>query len=155
MNALMKRTGTALRLLLIAMTLTAGQLFAQQEMTKDEWSRQMTEYKAKVTDLQAKVTALDADISALQSQNAKLDADVAACEDALYAMLGYDGTASLTTVNIADVFADPGMRAATRESLKKTLEKPATKTTVVMIIAVPTPVKARAPIVVRNLCTPS
>jgi nucleoid-associated protein YgaU len=81
-------TARLVLLLLVLVTFTAVQAFAQQEMTKDEWSKQMTEYKAKVADLQAKLTALGADMATLQGQGTKLDADIAACEDALYAMLG-------------------------------------------------------------------
>jgi nucleoid-associated protein YgaU len=72
----------------VLLAVAAGQTFAQQEMTKDEWSAQMTEYKAKVADLQAKLTTVSSDVTALTAQNTKADADIASCEDALYAMLG-------------------------------------------------------------------
>lgn len=63
-------------------------LFAQEEMTREEWQTQMATYKAKQTELQAELTKLDADIEGLKTQLTKLDADIIACEDALYAMLG-------------------------------------------------------------------
>ncbi len=59
-----------------------------QEMTKDEWQAQMTSMTAKRADLQTQLKKLTDDITGLKSQSDKLDADVRACEDALYALLG-------------------------------------------------------------------
>jgi nucleoid-associated protein YgaU len=88
MNTMTQLTGRLFLILVLILSVATTQVFAQQEMTKDEWSKQMTEYKAKVADLQAKLTALGGDVTALQAQASKLDADIMACEDALYAMLG-------------------------------------------------------------------
>jgi len=79
---------SGLLLVLLMICIGGQQVFAQEEMSKDEWQKQMTDYTARVTDLQTKVAALDAEIAALNSQSTKADADLRACEDALYAMLG-------------------------------------------------------------------
>jgi len=63
-------------------------LIAQEKMTKDEWQSQMATYTQKVADLQAQVTKLTAEMEGLKTSSDKLDADIRACEDALYAMLG-------------------------------------------------------------------
>jgi len=88
MKTLMTITSRMLLVLLVLSCVAATQVFAQEEMTKDEWSKQMTELKSKVAGLQATLDALTADVTGLQAQSAKADADLAACEDALYAMLG-------------------------------------------------------------------
>jgi hypothetical protein len=72
----------------VLMFLTVTPLIAQEEMTKEEWQNQMTQYKAKEAELQGELAKLNADIEGLKAQSAKLDADITACEDALYAMLG-------------------------------------------------------------------
>ncbi len=74
--------------IVVVMLFNITPLFAQEEMTKDQWQEQMTSYKAKQVDLQAQVTKLNADIEGLKVQSSKLDTDLLACEDALYAMLG-------------------------------------------------------------------
>ena len=74
--------------IVVAMLINITPIFAQEEMTKDQWQEQMTSYKAKQADLQAQVTKLNTDIEGLKAQSSKLDADLLACEDALYAMLG-------------------------------------------------------------------
>ncbi len=88
MKTLMTTTSRILLVLLVLCSLGATQVFAQQEMSKDEWSKQMAEYKAKVADLTATLNTLTTEVTVLQGQSAKADADLAVCEDALYAMLG-------------------------------------------------------------------
>lgn len=88
MRTMTQVTGRLMLVLVLLVAIAVTQSFAQQEMTRDEWSKEMTDYKAKVAELQTKLTALTAEVTSLQSQSTKLDADVAACEDALYAMLG-------------------------------------------------------------------
>lgn len=63
-------------------------LLSQEKMTRDEWQAQMTAAKARVAELTAQVAKLDSDKTVLASQSSKLDADLRACEDALYSMLG-------------------------------------------------------------------
>ena len=82
------KTIKTISLILMLSMIALGTLVAQEKMTKDEWQSQMATYKQKVTDLQAQVTKLTSEMDALKGQSDKLDADVRACEDALYAMLG-------------------------------------------------------------------
>jgi septal ring factor EnvC (AmiA/AmiB activator) len=83
----MKRIYSVSILLLISFLFVAP-LIAQEEMTREEWQNQMTSYKQQQTELQAEMAKLDADIADLKAQSLKLDGDITACEDALYAMLG-------------------------------------------------------------------
>lgn len=86
----MTTTLKTLMMLLVAFAIVVpGIATAQQEeMTKDQWQAEMTAQTAKKTELTAKMTKLDADITAMKAGNEKATADVRACEDALYAMLG-------------------------------------------------------------------
>lgn len=73
----------------VAILLSAvNTLPAQDKMSKDEWQAQMASAKSKIADLEAQLKTLEADKATLTEQSTKLDADVRACEDALYAMLG-------------------------------------------------------------------
>ncbi len=87
---MMKNRTISLRVLLIltVFTLSLGSLIAQETMTKDQWQADMAAATAKRTDLDAQLTKLTADMAALKTQSDKVDADLRACEDALYAMLG-------------------------------------------------------------------
>ncbi len=87
---MMKNRITYLRVLLVIalVALALGTLIAQEKMTKDQWQADMAAAGAKRTDLNAQLTKLTADMTALKTQSDKLDADLRACEDALYAMLG-------------------------------------------------------------------
>lgn len=84
----MKTTIKTLTLLLVAFALAIPELASAQEMTKDQWQAEMTRLTARKTELSAQMTKLDADIASMKAQNDKAAADVRACEDALYAMLG-------------------------------------------------------------------
>src|SRR5689334_20112154 len=76
-------------LLVVALLVVAYSLpVVAQEMTKDEWQAQMTSLTAKRTDLQAQLTKLAGDLTTLKAQSDKADADVKACEEALFALLG-------------------------------------------------------------------
>lgn len=67
----------------------AGILAAQEkEMTKDEWKSEMAAQTTKLEELKAQQAKLTTETDGLKAQSAKLDADLRACEDALYAMLG-------------------------------------------------------------------
>jgi nucleoid-associated protein YgaU len=61
---------------------------AQEEMTKDEWQKQIQEYTAKRDALKSQLDALEAEIKALTAQSADKDAAIAKCEDELYALVG-------------------------------------------------------------------
>ncbi len=75
-------------IVLLILFLSVSTIFAQEEMTREEWQNQMATYKVKQTELQAELIKLDADIEGLKTQITKLDADIMACEDALYTLLG-------------------------------------------------------------------
>lgn len=66
----------------------ANGAFAQEEMTKKEWEKQIREFTAKRNDLKAKLDKLEAEIKALTVQSAQKDAEFRKCEDELYALLG-------------------------------------------------------------------
>jgi len=68
--------------------LSVAPLIAQEEMSREEWQAQMTSYKQQEVDLLAEVGKLESDIAGLKAQSVKLDGEIMACEDALYAMLG-------------------------------------------------------------------
>jgi nucleoid-associated protein YgaU len=59
-----------------------------QEMTKDQWQADMASFTQKRADLETQKKKLTDDIANFQTQSEKLDADLKACEDALYALLG-------------------------------------------------------------------
>ncbi len=65
--------------------LAAGQ---EEKMSKDEWQRQMADNTKQVAELQAQLKSLTDEVATMQVRSDKLDADIRACEDALYAMLG-------------------------------------------------------------------
>lgn len=86
----MSRQSTILRAFLIGMLLlvAAFTLVAQEQMTKDQWKTEMATQTAKLQDLQAQSARLTKEMDSLKALSTKGDADVRACEDALYAMLG-------------------------------------------------------------------
>ncbi len=65
----------------------ANVAIAQEEMTKDEWEKQMQENTLKRDQLKAKLDKLEADLKALQAQSAQKDADINKCETDLYALV--------------------------------------------------------------------
>lgn len=79
----MKRTGTVV-LLLAAFAMG---LFAQ-ELTKEDWQKQVTELTAKRNDLKNRLTALETEINNLKKQDADKAAAVKACQDELAALVG-------------------------------------------------------------------
>jgi len=74
--------------LIVVVVSMVGSVVAQEKMTKDEWQAQMTTAKNRIAELTTQIDKLTSDKSALTAQSTKLDADVRACEDALYALLG-------------------------------------------------------------------
>jgi nucleoid-associated protein YgaU len=66
----------------------ANVAIAQEEMTKDEWEKQIKEYTATRDSLKSQVNKLEADIKALTARSAEKDAAIAKCEDELYALVG-------------------------------------------------------------------
>ncbi len=59
-----------------------------QEMTKDQWQQEMSQFTAKRNDLKAKLDKLNSGIKDLQSESTKLNGDFTACNDALLKILG-------------------------------------------------------------------
>ncbi len=59
-----------------------------QEMTKDQWQQEMSQFTAKRNDLKAKLDKLNSGIKDLQSESTKLNGDFRACNDALLKILG-------------------------------------------------------------------
>jgi nucleoid-associated protein YgaU len=74
-------------LLVAAMTVNA---VAQEEMTKEEWQRQITELTAKRNDLQNKLTALKTEIENLKKTDAEKAAALKNCQDELASIVGMD-----------------------------------------------------------------
>jgi nucleoid-associated protein YgaU len=76
-------------ILIVALVFLLGvpSVFAQ-EMTKEQWQQDMSQYTAKRDALKAQAAKLDADIKALQEQSNKLDADLNACHDEFLKLLG-------------------------------------------------------------------
>lgn len=79
-----------LRLSVIALLLGALLVpaFAQQEMTKEEWQKQITELTVKVTDLKAKFDNAKKDLADLQKQADDKSAAVKKCQEDLNALMG-------------------------------------------------------------------
>jgi septal ring factor EnvC (AmiA/AmiB activator) len=85
----MKTTSLIVFLAAVVLFLSARPLVAQEEkMSRDEWQAQMKATTERIADLKKQSAALDSQKVPLQAQLTKADADVKACEDALYAMLG-------------------------------------------------------------------
>ncbi|MBU1298029.1 MAG: LysM peptidoglycan-binding domain-containing protein [Bacteroidetes bacterium] len=59
-----------------------------QEMTKEQWQQEMSQFTAKRNDLKSKLDKLNADIKSLQDQSQKLDGDLQACMDEKLELLG-------------------------------------------------------------------
>ena len=79
---------TRILLILSVVTLSGAVRSFSQELSKDEWQKEMSRTTAHRDDLKARLTKLDADIASLKSQSTKLDADLAACEEELFKLLG-------------------------------------------------------------------
>jgi nucleoid-associated protein YgaU len=61
---------------------------AQEEMTKEEWEKQIQEYTTKRNELKSKLDKLEADITALMAQSAEKDEAITNCENELYSLVG-------------------------------------------------------------------
>lgn len=81
----LKRTLTVVLLLA-----SFGAGLTAQEMTKDEWQKQITELTAKRNDLKNRLTTLDNEVNALKKQDAEKATALKACEDELAALKGAD-----------------------------------------------------------------
>lgn len=59
-----------------------------QEMTKDDWQKQITELTAKRNDLTSKVNSLKTDVDNLKKQESDKAAALKQCQDELFALVG-------------------------------------------------------------------
>lgn len=79
---------TLTTLLVLTLAFMVGDLAMAQEMSKEQWQNEMTRLTGRKTELSAQMEKLGTDIAAINAKVEKASADVRACEDALYAMLG-------------------------------------------------------------------
>jgi len=70
------------------MVLAAGVFAQEQEMSKEDWQKQITEYTAQRNDLTNKLASLKAEVDDLKKQEADKIAAVKQCQDELLAMVG-------------------------------------------------------------------
>ena len=116
-------------LLVAALSLTA---VAQEEMTKEDWQRQITELTAKRNDLQNKLTALRTEIENLKKTDAEKAAALKNCQDEMASMVGSDDKPfmarldkidnrlnELSRLSNQDLYA----RSAELDSVQKWIEK--------------------------------
>jgi nucleoid-associated protein YgaU len=76
--------------LVAALVLSVGSYAAAQEMTKEEWQKQITEYTAKRNELKNKLVGVQAEIDKLKKEDADKAAAVKKCNDDLMALMGAD-----------------------------------------------------------------
>ena len=84
----MKTTSLMLLLATALLLVAVYPAIGQEKMTRDEWQSQISAATQRIADLKKQSVELDSQKVVAQAQAAKADADVKACEDALYAMLG-------------------------------------------------------------------
>ena len=79
------------RLMLVAaLVLFVSALAAAQEMTKEEWQKQISDYTAQRDDLKNKLSALQADVDQLKKDDAAKAEALQKCNDELMALVGGD-----------------------------------------------------------------
>ena len=80
-------------ILVAALALYVSSYAAAQEMTKEEWQKQMTELTATRNDLKAKLTALQTEIDKLKKDDADKAAALKKCNDDVMALVGAEAAA--------------------------------------------------------------
>lgn len=80
-------------ILVAALALYVSSYAAAQEMTKEEWQKQMTEITATRNELKNKLTGLQAEVDKLAKDDAAKAAAVKKCNDDLMALVGADAAA--------------------------------------------------------------
>jgi nucleoid-associated protein YgaU len=75
-------------MMLILFTASVVSVSAQDEMSREEWEKQMNDANARKLELQAQMAKADSTVAATKAALDKATADASSCEDALYAMLG-------------------------------------------------------------------
>jgi nucleoid-associated protein YgaU len=77
------------RLMLVAaLVMFVGAIAAAQEMTKEEWQKQITDYTAQRNDLKNKLSALQAEVDQLKKDDAAKAEALKKCNDELMALVG-------------------------------------------------------------------
>ncbi|HTY36445.1 MAG TPA: hypothetical protein VMH23_05010 [Bacteroidota bacterium] len=76
--------------LVAALVLYVCSFAAAQEMTKEEWQKQMTELTATRNDLKTKLTALQGEVDKLKAEDAAKADALKKCNDDLMALVGAD-----------------------------------------------------------------
>lgn len=74
--------------LIVALVCAMAVCATAQEMSKEEWQKQVTELTAKRNDLKNKLSALQTEVENLKKQDADKAAALKACQDELAAMTG-------------------------------------------------------------------
>lgn len=77
-----------LAFLCAAVVMMSAQTLVAQEMTKEQWQEEMKIYTARKAEFQAQLAQLEEEIKAAKASAEAKDADVRACEDALFSLLG-------------------------------------------------------------------
>lgn len=76
--------------LVAAFVLYASSFAAAQEMTKEEWQKQVTEVTSQRNDLKSKLSGLQADVDKLKKDDADKAAALKKCNDDIMALVGAD-----------------------------------------------------------------
>lgn len=88
--------------LITALLVASLAVVMAQEMTKDEWQKQMTEYTAKQAELKSKLNTLQSEIDGLKKQDADKAAVLKKCNDELMALVGAEATTERTFASQLD-----------------------------------------------------
>jgi len=80
-------------MLVAALVLFVSSIAATQEMTKEEWQKQITDYTAKRNDLKNKLTGLQNDVDQLKKDDAAKIEALKKCNDDLMALVGANAAA--------------------------------------------------------------
>lgn len=75
-------------LVLLALVFVAGGALAQEEMTAEEWQAEMNRYTEMRNQEAANVKSLTEQIASMKAESATADANLNACLDALYGLVG-------------------------------------------------------------------
>ncbi len=78
---------TSILLVMVLLTAGANYVGAQEELTKEEWQRQITELTAKRNELKSRLDGLDSEISGVKAKLSELDAAIQRCKDETYALV--------------------------------------------------------------------
>lgn len=80
-------------ILLAAILLMAGVSYteAQEQMSKEEWQRQINEYTAQRNELRSRLDGLDSEIADLKAEASELEASIENCNEETYALVGATG----------------------------------------------------------------